>query len=195
MIRRKLFSILLLLSFLVFLFMPVSVHATTDVIGGNSYNSGGNQGAIYMNQITTSSSGVLVTIGINAEAIGGNGTVGIYSTWSGGTLSGLLAQSGNNVLVLGWNDMSVSAVQISPATTYYLVWEVSASATHEYYTDSGTTYYGSYSYSSLPSSVALASPWTPVTFNMRITYHGVTGVVTTLYSWATTATVTYTSAS
>ena len=157
---------LLTMALLLSLF-AVATATTTNTVGGSTSYGDGIEGYISFEAITASASGTLSSIGVNVEAPTGNIIVGIYSTYSGSTLSGLLGQSASTAVAsTGWIDPTVSGVTIVSGTTYYIAWEGSGYLSF-YYVGSGSEYQSAYSYGTLPSSIAMGSTNTE-TINMRI---------------------------
>jgi len=162
-----------------------------DAIGGTTSSAGlGNH--LYGMAITASASGTLTSIGINVQSTGSSNIVlGIYSTISNNVFSGLLDQSSSTAAVPGWNDLSVSPVNIVQGTTYYLVIACSKTAYNlVVYDAAGAGYYAPGAYPTFPDPTGtVTSGDYPYTYNMRITY---TPAVT-LTTQTTTATSTSTS--
>jgi ribosomal protein S18 len=147
---------------------------TTDTIGGTSGTYGPGANVVRVCAITPTASGTLSSIGVNVQTAGGNIIVAIYSTYSSGTLSGLLGQSASTATVLGWNDLSVPGnVSLTQGTTYYLAFITnSPTALQQYCSWVGSEYYStSYSFGTLGSSLTGFTSET-VTWNMRIVYGG-----------------------
>lgn len=142
----------------------------TDTIGGtDSQIYPGGDSCLHASAITASDSGVLKTIGLNIQGTTGNVRVGIYSTLSGGKLSGLLGESESTAVSVGWNNITVSgSVEITEGVTYYLA-VLGTGGLGVYVSTGGTHYYVYTAYGALPNpSGTLSSD--AYTLNMRITY-------------------------
>lgn len=143
---------------------------TTDTVGDTSRSDGGLYNFLIGVPITASANGVLSTAGLNIVSATGNIRIGIYSTYSSNTFSGLLGESASTAAVNGWNDLSISGVSISVGTTYYVCLQASAAGIKIYYKPSGTEYYITpFAYQAFPDPTGAVSAL-GATGNVRITY-------------------------
>jgi hypothetical protein len=192
--RGKIVLFVFLFTFLFAFINPIQqVHATQDEIGSTANTGGATINPMRGFPITASASGTLTTIGIYLNAgTTGNLRVGIYSTYSANTFSGLLGQSASTPAAAGWNDLSVTGVTITASATYFLVVESDTSGLQSYYAASGTFYYCAYTFGAFSDPTPTLTSNTGVTHNMRIVYISITATSTTTTTTSTTGTVTTT---
>jgi hypothetical protein len=171
--------------------VPVSTTPTLTPTSAtvSAYAPGAN--GLIAEPITATQSGTLSTVGIDVEAAAGDITIGIYSTYGGGELSGLLGQSASTPLVSGWEDLSMpSGISITDGARYYLAFVLSSSSAYIYY-GTGTNYYTDYTYGSLPSTASrLSTGECGCAFNMRVTYGPPIATTPTTQTSASTSTPT-----
>jgi hypothetical protein len=144
----------------------------TDTIGDTSSNNDNPYSYFAAQSIVPSKSGTLTSLGINVSTVAGNLRLALYSTYSGGKLSGLLGQSADTLVVSGWNDLSIGSVSITAGATYYPALQVSSSSYKGYFLNSGTQYYYSLAYGTFPDPTGTLNTGTE-TRNMRIKYSAI----------------------
>lgn len=147
--------------------------STITAIGSSQNTSGTNQNNFINGEgIVATATGVLDSVGINLAVGAGSVTVGIYSTFSSSTFSGLLGQ-GSVSAAAGWNDPTISGgIAITAGQTYYVVWETNnATVTFRYQTTAASIYYVAYPYAALPDPTGTLTTQASISMYMRMTYH------------------------
>lgn len=152
---------------------PYSPPPVTDTIGSASAHTSGLTGYIRGYAITASDSGILQTIGINLYAAAGNVRIAIYSTYSGGVFSGLLADSGSLAAVSGFHDYAMPPVTITVGVVYYVCLQFDDTGSDIYYIASGVSRAVSFSYGAFPDPTGYLDTYYN-TVNIRMTYQAAT---------------------
>ena len=152
--------------------MVASGGTQTDVIGNMISSENELNNLLVGCAITASKSGTLTYIGVNFNVSeGDNLRVGIYSTYTGSTFTGLLGQA-EATSVAGWNYIAIGgSVPISAGTTYYIVFCLGNLSDSIYMNTVGTFYYCTHSVVSLfPATTPALTADTAGIFNMAILY-------------------------
>jgi hypothetical protein len=136
---------LLILSAISLCFIPLSSASTTTDVTGTGGSGNAQSGNLNFCPLTASASGTLQTLNVNVNAVSGTKqiTLALYTTYSGGKCSGLIA-TGTAVMDVGWNYISVTSTSITQGVTYYIAVAIADAGTKIYYlSGSGQRYYRS----------------------------------------------------
>jgi hypothetical protein len=143
---------------------------TTDTIGGTTNHNSGDNGYVFACQITASASGSLSSVGQNIETIGVGGYIrtAIYSDNGSDAPSTLLVESSQEASINGWNDLTVTGVNIVTGTKYWLALQID-NQPHPYST-SGNLNNVTQAMGAFPASPSWVSGAGWGIRNMRMTY-------------------------
>ena len=146
-------KLLLLTIFLTFILLSQNVFAVytiTNTIGDNSSSCGDETGYARASLIVPSNNGTLQTIGINVKTASDVIRLAIYDD-SGGSPNNLLAETNDTSISTDWNDLNISAINITSGTNYWLGVQANSSLADFYCNSTGTTcYHGYMTYGSFP---------------------------------------------
>ena len=137
-----------------------------DLVGNTSAN-GNPAGSVFWQPILASRSGALVSVGLNIKTAAGNIRTALYSI-----AGALLAESASVAVAAGWNDPSVTGVNIVANTEYVVAFQLSSLLAYSYYRAGTGSFlaYKAQAYAAFPASLPAGATLFAGTENMRLTY-------------------------
>lgn len=134
---------------------------TTETMGLTTVPSGtdgGNGNMLLAQQATLTQSGTLTSISFYVKTAGGNLRLGVYdATGTGGKPGALKAQTASFTPVVGWNTVVTTTTPTLAAGTYWLAYNPSSSTLQFPWQGTGTVWWRSFTFASLPSTFGTTS--------------------------------------